>query len=300
MSSYFRLRHKRSTNRLFERECAFRYVAWRKKEKSITGGPWQEEPPLDKADLKKSTTKRCLRKAKQNTALAELKLLSLLFREAVRRKYVTENPLAELGIQREAAPEKPALTDEQIACIRRMLAEDGWPRWMSIAFEVALYTGCRLEETCVYLSDVWINDASPKKSTIAFRKPKGGRKGDKAFRVPLRPELIPLFKKLKAERLGSDPRAYEPLPPEGCSEWWTPSRALHRLFRSDPLLAGCCFHCTRVTFITRGAIANVPLAKMMRLVNHANQMIHRIYQRLESVDVENDSHSIQLPAAPVV
>ena len=283
--------------RLFQRELAFRYIGWRKKEKSINGGTWQEEPPLDKKELKKATSKRWVRKAKQNTALAELKLLSLLFREAVRRKYATENPLAELGVKREAAPEKPALTDEQIACIRKMLANDGWPRWMSIAFETALYTGCRLEETCVYLADVWIDDANPLKSTIGFRKPKGGRNGDKAFRVPLRPELIPMFKKLKSERPGPEQRAYEPLPPDGCSEWWTPSRALHRLFRADPLLAGCCFHCTRVTFVTRGAQANVSVSKMMRLVNHASSMIHRIYQRLQSVDVEEDSHRIQLPPA---
>ena len=159
--------------------------------------------------------------------------------------------------------------------------------------------GHEVRPVFIRFGDVSI-EVSVKLFQDGFRKPKGGRKGDKAFHVPLRPELIPLFKKLKAERPGSDPRAYEPLPPDGCSEWWIPSRALHRLFRSDPLLAGCCFHCTRVTFITRGAIANVPLAKMMRLVNLANQMIHRIYQRLESVDVENDSHSIQLPPASVV
>jgi len=56
--------------------------------------------------------------------VAELKLPSLHFGEAVRRKYATENPLAELGIQRETAPEKPTLTDEQIACIPEILAED--------------------------------------------------------------------------------------------------------------------------------------------------------------------------------
>ncbi len=33
----------------------------------------------------------------------------------------------------------------------------------------------------------------------------------------------------------------------------------------------------------------MPLPKMMKLANHANQMINRIYQLLECVGVENDS-----------
>jgi integrase len=282
--------------RLFQREHGFRYMTWRKKEKAIDGGPWREEVSPAGPGKKETVTTWRLRKAKHNTALIELKALSLLFKEAVRRKYVSENPLAQLGIKKEDAPEKPAMTDAQIARVRQLLA--AWPRWMTIAFEIALFTGCRLFETCVFLEDVWIDEEHPEKSTIAFRNPKGGHDGNKDFRVPLRPELIPMFKKLKAERPEAGQRAYDPLPPEGCSKWWTPARAWYRLFHSDDLLKGCTFHCTRVSFVSRGAKANVAAPKMMKLVNHSSMLVHRIYQRLTTEDLADDAFSIPLPPAP--
>jgi integrase len=274
--------------RLFQRDDAFDYMSWRKQETKNGKTPNAKDGG--------NPNKSGLRQASHNTARMELKLLNLLFKEANRREYVTRNPLADLGIKREPAPEKPPLSDSQVVCIRRLLA-DGWPTWMSISFEVAVYTGCRLGETCVYLEDVWIDDVHPEKSTIGFRDPKGGVEGNKDFRVPLRAELIPLFQRLKKERPTPGARAYDALPPEGASKWWTPARPWHRLFRCSPELKGCTFHCTRVRFITAGAQANIPIAKMMRLVNHASELIHRIYQRLQVQDVGEDLSRIPLPPA---
>lgn len=56
------------------------------------------------------------------------------------------------------------------------------------------------------------------------------------------------------------------------------------LFRCELKLGHLCFHCTRVTFITRGARAGVPESAMMKMVNHASKEIHRIYQRLADAD----------------
>jgi len=39
------------------------------------------------------------------------------------------------------------------------------------------------------------------------------------------------------------------------------------------------FHCTRVTFITRMHCKGVRADIVMRMVNHASELIHRIYKR---------------------
>jgi hypothetical protein len=46
-----------------------------------------------------------------------------------------------------------------------------------------------------------------------------------------------------------------------------------------------CFHCLRVTYVTRLAQAGVPLSLAMRLTNHSDELVHRIYQRLGVEDV---------------
>jgi hypothetical protein len=59
------------------------------------------------------------------------------------------------------------------------------------------------------------------------------------------------------------------------------------------------FHCTRVTFITRGAKQGVPQSKMMKLVNHASEEIHRVYQRLVVADVRDELNAIKFPTAAI-
>ena len=74
--------------------------------------------------------------------------------------------------------------------------------------------------------------------------------------------------------------------------WW-------RFFKqNDELnLPHLTFHCTRVTFVTRGAKQGVPQSKMMKLVNHASEEIHRVYQRLVVADVREELNAIKFPAA---
>jgi hypothetical protein len=67
-----------------------------------------------------------------------------------------------------------------------------------------------------------------------------------------------------------------------------PSRRFQQFFKKIKL-EHLVFHCTRVTFISRQNRAGVPREIVMRLVNHANELIHRIYQR-------ENSHVIAGPA----
>ena len=172
-----------------------------------------------------------VRRGHHNTARAELKLVQMLLDEAVRRDYIDRNPFYRLGIRKVPAREKPEMTDSEIMLTRQLLRPK--PEWMTIAFEVAIYTGCRLGETNVILSDV---DLGPK-PTITFRDPKGGVGGNRDYTVPLRDELVSLFTRLKATRTEPGQRAYDAVPPgDEDRPWWTPARAFHRLFEGEPKL----------------------------------------------------------------
>ena len=103
---------------------------------------------------------------------------------------------------------------------------------------------------------------------------------------------------LKAER-GGDKTAYNFITTG--SKWEKPSKMWWRFFKqNDELnLPHLTFHCTRVTFITRGAKQGVPQSPMMKLVNHASEEIHRVYQRLVVADVREKLNAIKLPTAAV-
>ncbi len=232
-----------------------------------------------------------IKAASHNTALQEIKFLSMLMTQAVRRGYAEGNPLLHPGIQKHKPAEKPAMTDEEITKIRAELAR--WPEWMRTSFEIAIYTGCRQGDTNIPLKDI---DLEAK--TITLEKPKGG--AERAFTVPMREELVPLFTRLKAERT-NDQTAFDFVGTG--SKWEKPSKMWWRFFKQNDTLnmPHLTFHCTRVTFVTRGAKQGVPQSKMMKLVNHASEEIHRVYQRLVVADVREELNAIKFPvaAAPV-
>ncbi|MGA3182583.1 MAG: tyrosine-type recombinase/integrase [Verrucomicrobiota bacterium] len=228
-----------------------------------------------------------IKAASHNTALQEIKFLSMLMTQAVRRGFADGNPLIRPGIQKHKPAEKPAMTDEEITRIRQELGR--WPEWMRTCFEIAIYTGCRLSDTNIPLKDV---DVEAK--TITLEKPKGGT--ERAFTVPMREELVPLFTRLKQERT-NEQTAYDFVGTG--SKWEKPSKMWWRFFKQNEQLnlPHLTFHCTRVTFVTRGAKQGVPQSKMMKLVNHASEEIHRVYQRLVVADVREELNAIKFPAA---
>lgn len=210
-----------------------------------------------------------------NTALMEVRLLSRILTEAVHRGFVFANPLQSLGIRRDPAPEKPELADGEIAEIRRALAErEGHlplkDRWMTVCFEIALCQGCRLSETSVPLTDIDENAGR-----ILFHA-----KRRKVFTTRLHPDLVPLIRVLRSA--GAEITCT--LPKMVTKEW-------HWFFKGRPergwkgICPRACFHCTRVTAITRMARAGVPIQQAMAYVGHADHTVHRIYQRLQAQDL---------------
>ena len=203
----------------------------------------------------------------RNTAIYEIKTFAQIMEEAFRRKLCPANPLVKLGLTKDDPDEKPEITDEEF---RRILpALEKLPKekeWMKISFLISMQTGCRLRETRIAMSDLdFENDV------MTFLKPKGGKK--RAFSIPIPPAIRPLLLELRTK-----------VRPFTLEFPFQPSRAWQHFFHSLEL-DHLCFHCLRVTFITRLARKRVPLSEAMRLVNHASTTIHRIYQRLNVNDV---------------
>lgn len=199
---------------------------------------------------------------KFNTALAELRLLSRIMREAVRRAYIGANPIERLGIGKDPAPEKPEMTDREIRLIREKLVDK--PEWMRVSFEIALHQGCRLRETRIPWSRIdW------QRSTVQFLAKRG-----KMFTTVIHPQLVPMLREL--QRDGKTHTLEWPAMPT--KDW--------HLFFKEIGLPHLCFHCTRVTAVTRMARAGVPIQQAMAYVGHANETIHRVYMRLQPADAQ--------------
>jgi site-specific recombinase XerD len=204
-------------------------------------------------------------KCSHNNSRWELKILHRIMVQAIKRGYSTSNPCASLGIAKETPREKPELSDDDIALIRKQLQTLNKPEWMRVCFEIAIHQGCRLRETSLPLSKVDLE-----KRTIQFHA-----KGGKDFTAPIHPNLIPKFEGMKqtGQKLTCE------LPAMPSKHWFTFFKqiGLHK--------KGVCFHCTRVTVITRLIREGVPENKVKKIVNHASTEVHRIYQRLGVEDV---------------
>lgn len=215
--------------------------------------------------------------AAHNTARLELKILSVVCDEAIRRGIIAKNPALKLGIPRVRGKERPELTDDDIAKIRLALKSE--PDWMSHAFEIALHQGCRLSETSVFRDDV---DLAANR--LHFRR----TKGDKPFTVPIHPLLEEKLQNLvRVARINHGERIFD-LPTSA-------ARDFHRFFQKLKI-AGVTFHSTRVTVASRLARSGYPLAKAMRLLNHSSELVHRQYQRLQAEDVADAYEVLRIPS----
>lgn len=211
-----------------------------------------------------------------NTALHEIKLLHLVMNEAIQRDFCVKNPAARLGIKKHKPAEKPEISDDDIQYIRTELRKE--PQWMQDCFEIGLGTGLRLSETNLPLKDV---DSVRQTFTVRV-------KGGDVFTTKFDNFLLPLFRRLKEDR-GKDARALG-MPHDASKQWWFFFRRIKR--------PQYCFHCLRVTFITRGARAGVPEAVMMKLAHHASETIHRVYTRLSVEDTGKYLEMFSPPPPP--
>ncbi|MGH7951285.1 MAG: tyrosine-type recombinase/integrase [Limisphaerales bacterium] len=230
---------------------------------------------LEYIEWRTSYKKKTGKTVGRNTAIMELKFLAMIMGEAVRLGHSDANPLVSLKLKRDKAAKKPELTDDEIGEIRKALKEE--PEWMQIAFDISLHTGCRLRETRIPL-----NCVDFKEDKITFPTPKGGE--ERAFSVPMPSALRPLFEKLrKAKQKFTVEFPFQP------SRRW-------QQFFIKVRMPHLCFHCLRVTYVNRLRRACVPREAAMWLVNHASELIHRIYQREKVEDVAQWRDAVHFPA----
>jgi site-specific recombinase XerD len=220
-----------------------------------------------------------LRAASHNTARMEIKFLSQLMSEAVRRELADANPF--LGKEIPLAPqkEKKALTDKDIANVRSKIGAQA--PWMSILFETMLHTGCRFNEASIPIKNVDFdkNDLHMVDSKRNYNDRR------KQFTIPLPKPLRALFWDLKQK--GRD-RTVELTSEKN----WRFNRFLKEI-------AGASSHSLRVTFITRCQQAGLSERQTMRLVNHSSHAVHAIYSRLSVDDVREAQSRIPIPSFSV-
>lgn len=200
----------------------------------------------------------------RNTAILELKVFAMIMDEAVRLEHIEANPLFKLKLDKDRPAKKPEITNTEIKTIRIALKRE--PEWMQIAFEIALHTGCRLSETRIPLDCINFSE-----NKITFPSPKGGE--DRAFSIPMPSALRQVFRRLARQR-----RIFTLDLPFQASRCW---QRLFARIGMDHL----CFHCLRVTYVNRLRRAGVPRDAAMRLVNHASELVHKIYPREKVEDV---------------
>jgi integrase len=231
---------------------------------------------VDYLDWRTMFKKRTGKTVGRNTAIFELKVLSLVMDEAVRLGHADANPLVSLKVRRDKPAKKPELKDEEIVEIREALKKE--PEWMQVSFDIALHTGCRLRETRLPLGCVDFRE-----NKITFPNPKGGE--DRAFSIPMPSALRPLFENMHAAKK------------EFALDFpFQPSRRWQQFFIKLKK-THLCFHCLRVTYVNRLRRARVPREVAMRLVNHASELVHRVYQREKVEDVAQWRDAVRFPGS---
>ena len=175
-----------------------------------------------------------------NTAALEFKIFRWIMREAVKRDYCTSNPAREVVLKRAERKLFPDLDDDTLQKIYAAILTEPEPdqtRFLR-SFAISLFQGVRLAETNVNPTTDAKLDADP--PTIQFLQ-KGGRKRIK----PIHPQLIPLFRRLQAEKatetynLGATKKG-----PRRWGNKWTKFWLRHNLKDED---AATCFHSLRIT-----------------------------------------------------
>jgi integrase len=213
---------------------------------------------------------RCQKGVGRNTAIGELKLLSQVIDEAVRREYCSGNPCVKLGLRRDKAPEARAWTDSELATVDADLAARDRFGWMRATYLLGRYQAARLRSCSLPLSCIDLE-----RGTIFYPSPKGGER--RAFSQPIDKRLLPALREIVEHRKAEGKQTLCDLPDFPSLEW---RRLLDGLGITD-----VSHHDLRRTWVTAACRAGIPEAAACRFTNHSSSEIHRIYLALTTDDM---------------
>lgn len=217
--------------------------------------------------------------ASHNTARMEVKFLSFVVSEAIRRELADRNVIALTRVELEERELKKELTDEDIKKAREAFKSQ--PKWMGIAFEILIHLGCRFNEARIPKSRV---DFKERTITLEDSKRKPGHSKRK-FLVPMTDQLAAYLEKIK----WSGEFTIPPL-----------DRGMNQSFNAVLFKAcGTTSHSCRVSFITRCHRAGLSESEAMALVNHSTRMVHRVYSRLNIKDSTDALQRVKAPPPPL-
>lgn len=247
-------------NRFSKKRCmnAWAHLSMFFKEKAVTH-PAEVSYALAHEYMRWRTQPNEWRKrAAWNTALMEIRFLGAAMQECLRRGWVRANPCARLGLAKRDEKEKRAITREEEELIFQALRTRRLARWMEESFLVAMKQGCRMSEVQVPLDRI-----DEKTMTIVFRV-----KGGKLHAAPLHKDLLDLVKLARKEKR----KVLVQLPAQPSPRWG-------EFFKSIGI-EDLCFHCTRVTVVTRLCEAGFSESQTMAYVGHASVLTHSIYRKM--------------------
>lgn len=213
-----------------------------------------------------------------NTILHELKFLSIVMQEAVRREFASGNPFMRLGLRKDKAKEKSPWSDEEIQTVAAAIG--GQSHFIRATFLLGLYQAARLRQCAVPLSDIDL-----KGKRITYRR----TKGDKPFTQPIDARCIDPLTALIAERKSGGHTTLCDIPVLPSVEW--------RRFLDSLNLPHLVHHGLRVTWITRAALSRgaVSQPEAKRFVNHGSTSVHELYQKLNAEDLAHVPAAMNLP-----
>ena len=127
----FLARHCQTKETFVRYEDAWKWIAlWLQRQRIHAPRQLTYRLGVEYVDWRTHFKKRTGKTVRRNTAILELKLLSLIMGEAVRMGHADANPIVSIKIRREKSAKKPELTDQEIVEIRQALREE--PEWMQI------------------------------------------------------------------------------------------------------------------------------------------------------------------------
>jgi hypothetical protein len=216
-----------------------------------------------------------------NTARLEIKHLSFLMSEAIRREYADKNPIGLARIELAASKEKQELTDAQIQKARKAFADRKDAPWMSTVFEILIHLGCRFHEARIHKSKINYKE----KSILLEDSKRSETDPKKWFTAPLPDQLATILRDAPSYHGWTMPEAKS-----------TSNRDFNLVLRKGARFASS--HCCRVSFISRCHRAGLSEMQTMRLVNHSTRMVHRVYSKLNVEDARIARDLVPLPPPP--